>query len=230
MLSRFLLVGTAFAVLGATPAYGAAEVSPLKRCYIAARENEREYVSVEARGFAPLATVDIYVDDILQPAAPEPRASFTGELSGMVQAPFVESGQREFSLRLTERGAPANTVSATARVTRLSVEQVPERAATRERVRFRGRGFTAAAPVYAHYVFAGRSRRTVRIGMPYGACGLFSVKRRQFPFRRAPRVGVWTIQFDQQKRYDPRAGVRFPLTVKVRRTIRPRQAPSRLSR
>jgi hypothetical protein len=97
----------------------------------------------------------------------------------------------------------------------------------RDRVRFRGRGFTAAAPVYAHYVFAGRSRRTVRLGMPTGACGQFSVRRRQFPFRRTPRVGVWTIQFDQQERYDPRAAVRFPLTVKVRRTIKPRRAPGR---
>ncbi len=73
-------------------------------------------------------------------------------------------------------------------------------------MRFRGRGFTdPTTAIYAHYVFAGRSQKTVRIGMPEGDCGLFSVKRRQFPFKKSPRIGVWTIQFDQEKVYNPKA-------------------------
>ena len=105
------------------------------------------------------------------------------------------------------------------------MEQIPSRAATRARVRFRGRGFTEPTrAIYAHYVFAGRSQKTVRIGMPEGDCGLFSVKRRQFPFKKSPRIGVWTIQFDQEKTYNPKASTRVPLPVRVRRTIKPERA------
>ncbi len=84
-----------------------------------------------------------------------------------------------------------------------------------------------SGPIYAHYVFAGKARRTVRLGMPTGECGRFSVKRRQFPFKTSPRAGVWTIQFDQVKAYDPKAAVRFSLTVRVSRAIRPRRAQAR---
>jgi hypothetical protein len=75
-----------------------------------------------------------------------------------------------------------------------------------------------------HYVFAGKSRRTKRIGLPKHDCGLFSTKRRQFPFKKSPREGVWTIQFDQEAKYDPKASPRVPLTVKVKKTLTPPRA------
>jgi hypothetical protein len=145
-----------------------------------------------------------------------------------VPAPFIEDGQRVFSLRVTEQDHPNNTVIAFAKVTRLSVEQVPARARTGQRVRFRGRGFTdLTRPVYAHYVFAGKSRSTVRVGFPEGDCGLFSIRRKQFPFKKSPRRGVWTIWFDQERVYNPQAAVRVPLTIKVRPRIRPQRARPR---
>jgi hypothetical protein len=178
-------------------------------------------VSVLEKGFTPFSTVDIFLDNIQQPEA---TAAFDGSLTGMVQAPFPQTDQREFTLRLTQRDNPANAVSATSKVTRLAVEQVPAKASTDERVRFKGRGFTAANPIYAHYVFAGKSVKTIRLGLPNSDCGLFSIKRKQFPFAKSPRVGVWTIQFDQEQRYNPNAAVRVPLTIKVKKTIRPRRA------
>jgi hypothetical protein len=155
------------------------------------------------------------------------RANYDKSVFGSVAAPFIDEGQREFSLRVTEKDTPANTVTQKAKVTALAVEQLPERAATNDPVRFRGRGFTTALPVYAHYVFAGKSRRTVRIGMPRGDCGTFSVRRKQFPFRKSPRVGVWTIWFDQEARYNPKAAVRAPLEIRVRSGIKPGRAPAR---
>ena len=226
MVFRALILGVLIASLAATPASALPEMDPLQRCYVAAQPTQREFVRVNARFFTPLATVDIYVDDILQPE-PSPRAAFDSTLTGSVPAPWVEEGQRVFSLRLTERAKPENTVSAVSKVTRLDVKQTPERAATDDRVRFRGRGFMRPAPVYAHYVFAGRSRKTVRIGMPYGDCGLFSVRRRQFPFKRTPRVGVWTIWVDQERVYNPQASVRMPLEIRVRSRIKPERAPGR---
>jgi len=242
MLLRTLLLTAAFAAFGAAPAAALPQLKPLKPCYVAAQEEQREFVVVDGLGFTPFGFVDIYVDDILQPKPappnPEPQAGFDGTLTGSVQAPFLDSGQRTFTLRATEHANSDNTASVVSKVTRLSVEQVPAKASTRERVRFRGRGFTTRvpgplpdttvpAPVYAHYVFAGKSRKTVRIGTPTGDCGLISSKRRQFPFKKSPRVGVWTIQFDQEALYNPKAAVRVPLTIHVRKMIKPQRAQER---
>ncbi len=229
MLLRALVLGVAVAALAATPASASPTLAPLKPCYVAATPEAREFVVIDGLGFTPLSVVDVYVDDILQPLeGTEPRrANYDTKVFGSVAAPFIDEGQRLFSLRVTERVAAENTATQTAKVTRLSVEQIPERAATNQRVRFRGRGFMADAPIYAHYVFAGKSRRTVRMGMPSGDCGTFSVRRKQFPFRKSPRVGVWTIWFDQEARYSPKAAVRAPLTIRVRSGIKPQRARGR---
>jgi hypothetical protein len=225
---RPILAGAALATLAAAPAaHAAPTLAALKPCYVAAQPTQRESIAISGTGFTPLALVDVYIDDVLEPTTPGtplPQAGYNGAITGQVPAPFVDSGQRAFSLRLTEHDAPQNTVTATAQVTRLAVEQVPAKAPTHMRVRFRGRGFTALAPVYAHYVFAGTARRTVLLGMPSGPCGLFSARVRQFPFKKSPRVGLWTIQFDQQQLYDPNAPARVPLTVRVRKTIKPQPA------
>jgi|tagenome__1003787_1003787.scaffolds.fasta_scaffold20751102_2 hypothetical protein len=218
---RSLPIAVALALVAAAPASAAPTLAALKPCYVAAQPGQRELIQVSAGGFAPLAPVDLYIDEILQQS---PTAAFDGTLSGTVQAPWIESGQRVFSLRLAEHNAPTNTVATSSRVTRLAVEQAPRRAATGQRVRFKGSGFTNPQPVYAHYVFAGKSRRTVKLGTPKTSCGHFSVRRKQFPFKKSPRVGVWTIQFDQQPRYDPQAPIRVPLTVTVRKRIKPQRA------
>jgi hypothetical protein len=90
-------------------------------------------------------------------------------------------------------------------------------------VRFRGRGFTGPGAVYAHYVFKGVSHKTVRLAGPQGACGSFARRIRQFPFRARPKVGTWTIQFDQQRHYTADAPVFVRLPIKVSRTIRQRR-------
>ncbi len=241
MLLRTLLVAAAFSALGAAPASAALPpLTGLKSCYVAANEDQREWVPVTGSGFTPFAFVDIYVDDTLQPKvtpdAPDAQADFEGNLKGSVFAPFVESGQRQFTLRVTEHDNANNTVTAVSKVTRLSVEQSPAKASTNKRVTFRARGFTGITlptgvvvhpAVYAHYVFAGKSRKTVRLGVPTGDCGLISSKRKQFPFKKSPQVGVWTIQFDQEAVYNPKAAIRVPLTVRVKRAIKPERAQAR---
>jgi hypothetical protein len=221
------ILAVALAALAVAPASAVAAptLQPLKACYVAAQPDQREPITINASGFTPYRLVDVYLDDVLQPAGdPPPQADANGDLlNGSVAAPYIQAGQRVFSLQLSEQGNPANTVVGHSKVTALSVEQVPAKASTGARVRFRGRGFTGAGTVWAHYVFGGSSRKTVRVAKPYGDCGLFSRKMRQFPFKKSPKVGVWTIQFDQQRRYSPAAPLRVPLTVKVNRTIRPKR-------
>jgi hypothetical protein len=227
MVLRLILGGVAAAALGPLAAPAAAltpTLDPLAPCYVAAQPDQRERVDVNGHGFAPYAFVDVYIDDVLQPvplgSAP-PQADVNGDVTGSVSAPFIPLGVHRFTLRLTQHDNAQNTATATSRVAALTVEQRPARASTRRRVRFSGRGFTTPGVVYAHYLFAGHSHKTVRISRTRGACGEFSRRMRQFPFKHSPKVGTWTIQFDQMRHYSPaQENVAVRLTVKVHRTIK----------
>jgi hypothetical protein len=224
------LAGAVVALLAVPAAATAASPSPafaqaLKKCYVSAAPGQTEPIDIRANNFMTFAPIDIFIDDVpatLPPDSNPPTADANGELVGSVFAPYMASGQRFFTLRLTERSkdpaVPGPSVSARSKVTALSVTSSPVRpSSTSTPVRFRGRGFTdRLTPIYAHYVFKNRVRETVRIGKPFGDCGQFSVRRRQFPFKN-PHTGNWTVQFDQEQAYNPKALVFTRLKIVVSR-------------
>jgi hypothetical protein len=218
---------TSLVVSAAVAAPASAQVKltlPLEPCYVVAQESQRQAITIAASGFTPFNNVTVLLDEIFQTST---QVLLGGNIEGTVPAPFVDRGTRPFTLRLFEAEKPDNAVVASSLVTRISVDQTPRSASTGQRVRFRGRGFMAAgAPVYAHYVFAGKVRRSVRLSTPTGPCGGFSVRRKQFPFK-SPQVGKWTIQFDQHPQYDPKAAVRVPITIRVARMAKPASARAR---
>ena len=203
----------AFTAGASAQAPGVPALAPLKACYVSAGEPEdrREGVNVSATGFTPMAAVEIYVDGVLAIAG---QADVVGDVKATVKAPFQLAGEREFGVTLVETNNRAKTVGALTRVTSLGVTLRPREARSSQKVRFRGRGFTAGAGVFAHYVYRGRARKTVRLAQrPTGPCGTFAVRRRQIPIRR-PKTGKWELQVDQQRRY-----TRQPTTNWVRLAI-----------
>jgi hypothetical protein len=186
----------------------------LKPCYVSVDEATREPVQVNASGFDPGTFVDVAIDgENVRSGVP---VTVDGNISGSVQGPFQGNGQRPFTLSVTEEGDASKTVSAQSKVTALSLRVKPKRAKPRTKVRFIGRGFTTGVPVFGHYVFGGKLRKTVKFGMPKGACGTFDVKRRQIPVKK-PRTGRWTLQADTMKAYSRDPGtvfVRLAITVK----------------
>lgn len=206
-----LLVPAALACLTLPGVAAAATLEPLKRCYVSVDAVTREPLTVRGAGFNPSATVDLAVDGIVVATV---RSGPDGTLPpSTATAPYQARDERPFSVRATERDAPASTATASSRVTALSLRVKPRRARPSRRVRFSGRGFTGSGRVWGHYSYAGKVRRTVRFGRPHGACGRFDVRRRQIPVRR-PRTGTWTLQIDQQKAFS-----RAPDSVFVRLAI-----------
>jgi hypothetical protein len=208
MLRSLAATCVCFALL-AVPA-SAATVQDLKPCYVSAGEAEdaRETIEVAGMDFAQESTVDVLFDGVLMGVAP---TGSTGEFAISFPAPFLLKGERP--LVVTVRDA-AQQVDKVTRVTNLAMRVSPRRAAPGQRVRFRGRGFTQAAPVFAHYVFGGKEQKTVRLARrSTSPCGTFNVKRRLIPIDNA-RNGRWIMQVDQKRAYSPE-----PDPVWVRRPI-----------
>jgi hypothetical protein len=195
----------------------AATISPLKPCYVTANTPagpQSEGVAISAAGFVPNSTVALTIDGQLVPGGEALQTDPTGSLTlspDQVRAPFIPEGSREFSVTLTQTDNPANTATATARTTALGVTVKPRRARPSQRIRFKGSGFTGTKPVYAHYVYKGKVRKTVRLARDTSPCGGWSVRRPQIPVGD-PKPGNWIVQFDQSKRYrdarNPNSGLK----------------------
>jgi hypothetical protein len=197
------------ALLHAAPATAQAlpTIQPLKPCYVTAGTRKAptsEPVQISAAGFTPNSQVDLMIDGRLARGGRGLQTDAAGNLPiPPIEAPYVRRGSRAFTVTLTEQGNSANTVSTTAKSTALSVRVRPTTAKPSDRIRFKGLGFTADLPIYAHYLLKGKLRKTVVMARTPGECGSFEVYRRQIPIKR-PGLGMWTVQFDQSEQYvDP---------------------------
>jgi hypothetical protein len=214
------LVGAALAALALLPATAqAAAIAPLKPCYISVTNPPgsnpptlREPLDVAGSGFTAGSLVDLSFDGTVDRTV---QADAAGNLPPQVLAsPYQAKGQGTFTLTAAERGNPANAVSAPSRKVALALSLKPKKAKPSRRIRFKGSGFTAQKAVWAHYLYKGKVRKTVRLVKRIkNPCGTFSVKRKQIPIKR-PKLGVWRLQVDQQKRYS-----RAPDGVNVRADI-----------
>jgi hypothetical protein len=197
---RVLLLTAAVTLALAATAQADVVMDPLKTCYVSDGDlpTERETIRVHATGFTPDEAVTLTIDGI---AVAHGRSDVVGAVTANVPAPFQGQGEREFVLVVFEDRNQLNQDSATARVTNLGVTLRPRRARPSRRIRFAGRGFTSDAPVYGHYLYGGKVRRTVRFAhRPTLPCGSFRAKRKQIPVKR-PATGEWLLQVDQQRRY-----------------------------
>ena len=201
MKARLIAATAGLTLALAAPAAAQVQVEPLKACYASAgdAESQRESVDVRASGFPPNAPVQVLVDGTL---FTQVEADSFGVVSGVtVLAPYMRRGERLFTVTVRQTNASTVMGSATSRVTNLAVSLMPNRARPSRRVLYRGRGFMADQPIWAHYVFNGKARKTVRLARrPSGACGAFSVRRRQIPIDR-PRTGEWLVQVDQRREF-----------------------------
>jgi hypothetical protein len=214
-------LGAALAALALLPATAhAAALGPLKPCYVSVTQRvpgqqpqiTREVIELTGSAFTPGALVDLSLDGRLERTI---QADPAGNLPPQqLASPYRARGQGPFALTAAERGNPANAVTATSRTTELKLDLRPKRSRPSRRIRFTGSGFTEQRAVWAHYLYKGKVRKTVRLVRRIdNPCGTFSVRRRQIPIKR-PKLGRWRLQVDQQRRYS-----RAPAGVNVRADI-----------
>ena len=220
LLTRASILAAATAVVVPATAQAAPALSPLKPCYVSVSRDKRQVLDAVAIGFTPNAEVDVTVGGRTHKAV----ANGAGTVNlTRTAAPYRRRGQRRFTVTATEPGNPANSVSESALVTALSVHLRPREAATSDRVRFIGRGFTSPRPIWGHYLTPrGRVRKTVRLADgPESICGAFQTRLKQIPIRH-PRPGRWTLQVDQQRRWSPHPDSVFvPVMITVQRVVGP---------
>lgn len=158
-----------------------------------------------AGGFTPGAFVRVYISPVKRPRqlASSSTADATGAFGLQASPPAFSPYNRNlqtFNLVGEDRANPAAPVIGTstfqmARFGLTSSPSSPKRPG--QKITYTARGFTAGKPVYIHFRFAGKTRRTVRLGVAKGPCGVVSKTMRALPTK--VRYGSWRTYTNQSR-------------------------------
>ena len=202
------LVAALLAAAGPASA-GAATLSVDKGCY---REGADAVAS--GTGFNPSSPVNFTLDG--QPftdTGNPPMSDAAGNLNAGFSVGSPPGVEKTYVLQASDG---TNSASATFTATDLDVSVKPKRGNPGRRKRVRGRGFDQGRLLHFHV--RGPRKRNGRIAKARGPCG--KVNRRVRIFKATYPSGVYTVQFDQRRRYSATASPRVVFQVTIFRVTR----------
>jgi hypothetical protein len=225
MTTRILAAAAAAVVLPAALASPAAAQSvSTAPCVLGNVPGERT-VPVQGTGFTPNGLVRLAYT---HPTFSSPRIATSVQadaagnipLTAITPPPFASFRTREqrFGLVAQDQTNEAIITGTEFRQVRFGVTVFPSRARPTSRVKFTARGFEVGKNIYAHFRFAGKTRRTVRIGKATSPCGTKSRRMSLIPTR--VRFGTWQLIVDQRPRYSRNTRPQFRSSIFVSRTFR----------
>jgi len=62
-------------------------------------------------------------------------------------------------------------------------------------------GFLDSAPIYAHYLYERKEKKTVRFGSGQGPCGTLEKKAMRFPIKKPKNFGTWEVRVDSNPKW-----------------------------
>ena len=128
----------------------------------------------------------------------------------------VPGKQQRKTLTATDTLNGANTAATTFTGTNLDVVVKPKRGNPGKKKRITARGFDGGRTLWAHV--RGPRKRNVKIGKVKGACG--KLRKRKRIFKAGYPVGVYTVQFDQKKKYRAASEPRVTFSVTIFNVVR----------
>ena len=186
---------------------------PVEKCY-----RDKETVTLRGEGFAPNSQVSIARDGMVfsQRLMTTPTGAFRGDLK-LAQG----KGQNRRTYTATDTTNASITASTSIVVSAVTVVVRPDTGTPGKVLRIGARGFTLSKTLYAHIVRKHKSRN-VRIGRLKGSCAKLLAHKRLFSKRT--RVGTYRVQFDNKRRYNPKAEVKYAFTVEI--SVKPKASAS----
>ena len=211
---RTVIFAAVAVAAAAPPSAGAATVSLDKACY---REGSSPVGT--GGGFTPNTPISITLDggEIPDPNPDPNREPVTSDAAGNVSFTFgvgsPPGAQRRYTLGASDGTNTAQTVFT---ATDLDVGVRPASGNPGRRKRVTARGFDPGRILRFHV--RGPRRKNGRVGRVKGPCG--KVNKRVKIFKSTYPTGVYTVQFDQRRRYSVGSSPRVVFTVRIFRVAR----------
>jgi hypothetical protein len=166
---------------------------------------DQQTMTVVGTGFNPNGVVSL---STITRAKPTPAvfssssALANGGFLKQTTPPPFSSNRRNlesFALVASDTTNPAAPILATTpfQVVRFGLTTSPTPRRPTSRVTYTARGFATGKPVYVHFRFRGVTRRTVKLGVAKGPCGIVSQRMRALPTKAL--YGTWTSYTNQSR-------------------------------
>jgi hypothetical protein len=177
-------------------------------CYLSGQQ-----INSTAVGFTPGGQVNFSFDGQV---ADFGTADTSGNLLQPLTAPLLPSNtaQHTFNLAAQDQTNPALTANIPVNVTERVASVSPRRARPSRKVTFKVHAMNPGQPVWLHYIFHGKQRYRKKLGTAKAPCGSVTKRTRFFPISK-PKVGTWTFQFDDSKRYSKKSQPQFRGPVQI---------------
>lgn len=216
-MSRVALLAACGAGLlaAASPAAAATLVAD-QACYVESLD-----MGLTGAGFAAGAQVQLSGEQVALARA----AGADGAFQATLKAPLlgtVRPASKKFTITATDSAtntsASADVQVATAAFSTSTGFKSPRASRT---WKFSGLFQRPGKPIYGHFRHNGRTYANYRFGVPQGPCGTLKRKAPGIPARNVP-AGLWKVQVDFNRSYDPKTTPRLTGTTNVFTTFRRR--------
>jgi hypothetical protein len=161
---------------------------------------------IVAAGFTPGSLVTVKYASKISPT-PTYLTSGTADANGTFgTAVFPPSfnkfstQEQSFALGAYDDVNPAAVATTQFRQVRVGYELKPDHARPASTVRHTVRGFINNVPLYIHYRFGGKTKKTVKLGVTSSPCGIVTKRMPFLPVSPA-RTGRWNLFIDQKKKF-----------------------------
>jgi hypothetical protein len=170
-------------------------------------------INATGTGFTPGGPVNYAFDGQLSASG---TADSAGNIAQPLTAPILplRTVQHTYSLAAQDQTNTALAATTSVTVTGRVATVTPHKARPKRKVKFGIHGMPPGGPIFLHYVFHKKQRYVKKMGTAKAPCGTLTVRRRFFPVNR-PKVGTWTFQFDDKRRYSKstQPQIRGPVTI-----------------
>lgn len=198
MLRRTVLLAVGLAL--ALPSVAAAatiQFNPPVSCM----EPGKRY-KLDGSGFTPERSVTVAYEGLSTTYFPNSSGAFAGE---EITAPEYDSlAPKTLTFTATDNINAANTASVSVETAKFG-SNLPVNGKPNKVVTWQFAGFLNSAPIYGHYLYERKLKRTVRFGTGQGGCGTLTKRAVRFPIKKPKNFGTWEIRIDSNAKYVPSA-------------------------
>ncbi|MEA2129754.1 MAG: hypothetical protein QOJ85_2645 [Solirubrobacteraceae bacterium] len=216
-----ILPAAAVGLLGAAAAPAAAATIQTLPCNVDTRVVGAKTVPLIGSGFTPNGLVTIQTASAVAPTPTfltSAQADAAGNIKTTASPPLFnkfDTQEQAFGLAATDQTNPAIVATTQFQQVRLGYVTNPSTGRPTRRATHIVRGFPVGQPVWLHYRFGGKTRRSVSLGTAQAPCG--KAQRRMALLPTRSRRGKWTVYVDQVRRYSPATKPQLKYTFVISR-------------
>jgi len=187
--TALLAVGAALA-LPSVAAAGTVQFTPPVSCLQVGKS-----YTLTGSGFSPFKTLNFSGDGVTSSTAVEENGSFSTEWS---TGEYDSLSPKTVNVAVIDLNPALNTSFSYMMVKFGS--NLPVKGKPNQVVNWEFAGFVNA-PIYAHYLYERKEKKTVSFGAGQGPCGTLSKRAARFPIKKPKNFGTWEVRVDSNPKW-----------------------------